>query len=696
MDREQIARTKSRPEVSEVGILEQRLRVAKAISVISVRLARTDDLNARFDDSLAEVGSLVGADRAYVFQFRESGELMDNTHEWCAERVTPHIAVLQGLQSETFGWFLEKVRQGEVFQISDVSALPAEAESERSILEAQGIRSLLIMHMGPVGRPMGFVGFDNVREAGEWQPEDIDLLRVVSQLMGDALERQRSYQALELSVQYQEAALESEKRYRRLMESLPAIVYHYSNRKGASYWSPQVENILGYSQRDLVEKPFLWHDAIHPNDLPIVDEAIAAFEVGKRIDMNYRILDADGRWHWFHDRSIGQLDLEGEAIIEGLAFDITTQKDAEQALRESEQRYRGIVEDTHALICRFLPDGEIIFVNEAYCLYFEKTAEELVGSKFLTLIPEIDQEIVMRNINVLTVDSPTQSHDHRVITPQGMTRWQRWTNRALFDKEGNVVTYQAIGDDITERKQAEEEIQRYQRDLAHIMRLGTMGEMASGMAHELNQPLTALVSYCGTALLLANSPSSPPQQLVEILERATEQAHRASDMIRHLREFVSKGEGHKELLDLDNVIRDIIIFIKYEVQKSDVKIEYYPGCQTCKVKADKIQIDQVLINLVRNSMEAIGHAKITGGQIVLQTRILPNDLVEVTVTDNGPGINAEMVNTIFDPFQTDKKTGMGIGLSLSRTIIEAQGGKLWVDKDYQNGALFGFELPVSK
>ncbi|MGB5438792.1 MAG: EAL domain-containing protein [Gammaproteobacteria bacterium] len=442
-----------------MDILEQRLRVANAVSTISARLGQTDDLNTRLDNSLAEIGKLVGADRAYVFQFRDNGEFMDNTHEWCEEGVTPQIALLQGLQSETFDWFLEKVRQGEAFQISDVSALPANAESERSILEAQNIRSLLIMSIGPIGTPTGFVGFDNIREAGEWQPEDIDLLQVASQLMGDAMERQRSYETLELNMQYQAAALESEKRYRCLMESLPAIIYRYSRHKGARYWSPQVKSILGFSQSELVENPFLWHDSIHPDDLPMVDEAITAFQTGKRIDMSYRIRDADGSWRWLHDRSIGQLDVDGSAVIEGVAFDITAQKNAETALRESEQRYRGVVEDTPVLICRFLPDGEIIFVNEAYCCYFEKTAEELVGYNFLTLIPEEDREIVMRNINELTVDSPTHSHDHRVVSPQGMTRWMHWTNRALFDKQGKPMAYQAIGDDITERKRTEELIE---------------------------------------------------------------------------------------------------------------------------------------------------------------------------------------------------------------------------------------------
>jgi C4-dicarboxylate-specific signal transduction histidine kinase len=250
--------------------------------------------------------------------------------------------------------------------------------------------------------------------------------------------------------------------------------------------------------------------------------------------------------------------------------------------------------------------------------------------------------------------------------------------------------------DITELKQAESQIQRYQQELAHITRLGTMGEMASGMAHELNQPLAALASYCGTALSLLNSLPSPPQALFEMLERAEKQALRAGDIIRHLRELVSKGNGQKEFLELDQAILDVIELLKYDVQKSDVKVVFYPDSQSCRVEADKVQIDQVLINLVRNSIEAISNAEITGGRIVLRTRLLPNDFVEVTVDDNGPGVDAEIVDVIFDPFKTSKKTGLGFGLSLSRTIIEAHGGKLWVDKGCRNGALFGFELPASR
>ena len=562
----------SRPGSSREHALERKLRMAKVVSAVSIRLAGKGRLDTLLDHSLADLGSAVDADRAYVFQFRASGRLMDNTHEWCAEGVAPQIAELQGLETEPFDWYMDKVIQGEPFQIRDVSALPAEAAAERMILELQGIQSLLCMPMGPIGRATGFVGLDNVRGVGDWQPDDIDLLQVITQLINGALERRRSYQALELSVQRQKAILENipdmawlkdaegrfihvneplsrscgvpaeeligktdidvwpqdlaiqyqrddaevirtrqckrieeplvdgedgervvetiktpvfdqsgsvigttgiarditgrklaeqailegAERYQRLVESLPAIVYRYSQAQGTRYCSPQVRNILGFSQRDLAENPFLWHDAIHPDDILAVDQAISAFEVGNPIDLRYRIQDTDGNWHWFHDRSIGRLDVGGKIVIEGLVFDITRQKHAEERLRQNEQRYRALVEDTPILICRSLPDGEITFVNQAYCLYFQKTAEELIGSNYLTLIPPEDREIVTDNLRTLTVDSPTQSHEHRVIAPDGTIRWHRWTNRALFDGDGRVMAHQAMGEDITERKQVEE------------------------------------------------------------------------------------------------------------------------------------------------------------------------------------------------------------------------------------------------
>ena len=269
------------------------------------------------------------------------------------------------------------------------------------------------------------------------------------------------------------------------------------------------------------------------------------------------------------------------------------------------------------------------------------------------------------------------------------------TFKPVVSEQGETILIIPEGWDITEIRKAEEERQQHQLEMSHVVRLSTAGEMASGIAHELNQPLAAILSYCEAAASLVNSLTSPPKQLCEILEQSVRQAHRAGEIIKNLRSIVSKGDNQIELLDLDQTIREILLFLRSEGQKNNVMVEHYPSSQPCKAKANTIQIQQVLINMVRNSIEAIKNAKVTEGRVIVQTRLLPTGSIEVTVTDNGPGIDAEIADKLFFPFQTSKRSGMGIGLSLSRRIIEGHGGRLWMDKDYQNGASFGFELPAS-
>jgi len=337
-------------------------------------------------------------------------------------------------------------------------------------------------------------------------------------------------------------------------------------------------------------------------------------------------------------------------------------------------------------------------ITQANRYVFERTGyseKDVIGHNIKEFFTEQSQNICDDNF----LDSREHRHgraDIEFVCNDGSILQMECSATAISDMNGDFKSFLIIQHDITERKLAEEEAKRHLRDMAHIMRLGTMGEMATGMAHELNQPLTALVSYCGTAASLVNSLQSPPQQLGEMLELATEQAHRAGDIIRNLREFVSKESKNKETFELDRIIYDIITFLKWEVQESGVKIELHLGGQARKVTANKIQVEQVLVNLVRNSLEAFEHAEIAEGLVIILTRLLPNDMIEVSVSDNGPGIDATMAGKVFDQFQTSKETGMGIGLSLSRSIIEANGGKLWVDENHQNGALFVFELPVSE
>ncbi len=379
--------------------------------------------------------------------------------------------------------------------------------------------------------------------------------------------------------------------------------------------------------------------------------------------------------------------------------DVTERKRTETALAISEQRFRTIFNSSYQFIGLLDPDGILLEANQTALDLGKLRQEDVVGRPFWNTYwwrySTEAQDRLKTAVENAAQGRPV-SHEEGVLDGNSEIRTLEFSLKPVINQPGETLFIILEGRDITDLKRAEEETLRHHQEMSHVVRLSTAGEMASGMAHELNQPLTALVSYCDTAMSLIKIGSSPPQQLVDILERASEQAHRAGEIIRHLREFIGKSSSCREPWDIDKIITTVIDFLKYDVQKSNSSIEFHPGCQGCRVRVDRIQVEQVLINLMRNSLEAIVASNTTAGRVVIRSGLSANDRVEVTVEDNGPGIDREIADTLFDPFRTNKESGMGIGLSLSRAIIEAHEGRLWVDRGWQQGALFGFQLPVSQ
>ena len=280
-----------------------------------------------------------------------------------------------------------------------------------------------------------------------------------------------------------------------------------------------------------------------------------------------------------------------------------------------------------------------------------------------------------------------------MVLANGNRRIVDFSLKPVLDENGKTVLIIPEGRDITDSRLAEEEARRNLQEAAHTMRLGTMGEMASTIAHELNQPLTALVSYCGTAKSMADALPSQPDKFVKILDHAMEQAHRASDIIRHFREFVSKGNQQRQLINFDSLVESATELLRGELRKSGITLEFHLGNVNCSVYVDRIQLEQVILNLLRNSIDAITQSGRKDGRIDVYTRWLPNGAVELSVIDNGPGVAPELMEHLFEPFQSGKATGMGMGLSISRSIIESHGGRLWNNKYQQGGAHFGLTLP---
>ncbi len=377
--------------------------------------------------------------------------------------------------------------------------------------------------------------------------------------------------------------------------------------------------------------------------------------------------------------------------------DVTERKKAAAALANSEQRFRVIFDSIYQLVGVLDPDGILLQANKTALEFGGIKKEDVVGRPFWDTYWWCYSADVQNRLKAAVKDAAAGKpvrYEENVRGDNNIIRTIDFTLKPVTNQHGETVLIIPEGRDITDAKRAEEELQLRRQEIAHVIRLSTMGEMASGMAHELNQPLMSIVSYCGTASSLVQSLTDPPPELEEILGRASVQAHRAASVIQHLREFVGKDSDYKQPIDIDQVIGQINDLLGSELKNASVILQHDLDGKGCKVMANSVQIEQVLVNLVRNSIEAIKGAESSGGKIILKTCVARDEAIEVTVMDNGPGIDANMIGRVFDPFQTSKASGMGMGLPISRSIIEGHGGRIWVDEGNHDGVSFGISLPI--
>ena len=236
-------------------------------------------------------------------------------------------------------------------------------------------------------------------------------------------------------------------------------------------------------------------------------------------------------------------------------------------------------------------------------------------------------------------------------------------------------------------------LQELQSELVHVSRLSAMGEMASALAHELNQPLSAIANYMkGSRRLLEESSDERLTILREAMDKAGEQALRAGQVIRRLRDFVARGESERSVEDVRKLVEEASALALVGVREKGVRVRYEFDPRTDLVLADKVQIQQVLLNLMRNAIEAMENSD--KRELILSTSLAPDHMVEISVADTGSGISPEISAQLFQPFITTKRQGMGVGLSISRTIVEAHGGSIAPRPNPEGGTVFSFTLPA--
>ena len=488
-----------------------------------------------------------------------------------------------------------------------------------------------------------------------------------------------------------------------ILENIPDMVFLkdaqdlrfvFINRAG--------EELLGISRRELIGKTDL---DFFPQDqaefftrkdrqvlesrtaLDIPEEEIKTKSVGGCI---------------LHTKKVPILDDDGRPVfLLGISEDITRRKQAETTAMEEKERAERYLYISRAMIIGLDAKGNVNLINPRGCEILGYSEAEIIGRNwFEAVLPEEKRktvEDVFRQV-ISGRTEPLSYFENEIKNRNGEILYIAWNNTVQRDPDGEIIGTLSSGQDITERKQAEEEARRHQHELAHIMRLSTVGELASGLAHELNQPLNAVTSYCEAALARLEKPalSSPRADIDEILRRAIAQARRAADVIRHLRTFLKKGDSPKQSVDVDQLVRSAARFFGREIQSPNLPIQLRLRGQGSRIFANEVQIEQVLLNLLLNGRDATASVANRNRELVLQTRVLPNSRVEISLSDNGPGIPDAMLGKIFEPFQTTKENGMGIGLSISRSIVENHGGHMWASNRPDGGAHFGLTLPLSQ
>jgi PAS domain S-box-containing protein len=404
------------------------------------------------------------------------------------------------------------------------------------------------------------------------------------------------------------------------------------------------------------------------------------------------------------EESLTQLnaELEQRVMQRTAQLDATTRRlehkiqDHEQAveeMRESQRRLQGVLD--HAMAAIYLRDaeGRYVLVNRHWEALAERRAEDVVGKSIDEVMPSETVEALRAHDRMVLELSKSIQFEETVPRADGVHTYVS-VKFPQFDRAGRPVGVWGISTDITERKRAEEQARQHQADLAHVLRLGTMGEMAAGLAHEINQPLGAVANYARGSVLRLRSGSLGAVELLPIMEAIAHEALRAGEIIRRVRDLVRKEPSEQKPVDLNALVRDSAHFVEGEARQHGIRLELDLAAELRPVVCNGVQIEQVLLNLLRNAVEAVQGSANGDGHIVIATAPAGRDAIALSVRDNGVGL-PEPSTDVFAPFYSTKTDGLGMGLSISRSIIEAHRGHLWAVNNPDRGSTFHFTLPLA-
>lgn len=530
----------------------------------------------------------------------------------------------------------------------------------------------------------------------EFSHEDQQILRIFGQRI--ALEMERKH--LEDERQVAMTALkESEERFRLITESIAEVFWmsDISNQK-IFYVSPAYERLWGRPARELYENPSSFLEAIHPDDRRDVVAEFAVQANGQTFDYEYRIVWPDGSIRWIRDRGFPIRDETGTVNrYVGVAQDITERKLAEKLLQESERRLGlALMGADLGLWDWNIETGATFFdVRWARMLGYRQAEVQPHYEGWARLVHPDDMPRIKEVLDAhLEGKTSFYEVEHRLLTKAGQWKWVLSRGKVLErDKHGKALRAAGTHMDISARKKLEQHLSQQHEQLCHAQRLTTVGELAAMMAHELNQPLGAISNYVGAAVLGFSDVLTAQPALREMMDEVLRLSRRAADVIRGIRDLVRKQESKVEWVSLRNIADEILSMLRTELARKEIGLVLGFPTTLPRIWGHRVQLQQLLLNLILNAVDAMSAPEISRRVLTLRATLTQDDDVEISIGDTGPGIAPEIATRLFEPFVTTKSDGIGLGLSLCRTIAEAHGGRISAQSTIGRGATFNVLLP---
>jgi PAS domain S-box-containing protein len=554
--------------------------------------------------------------------------------------------------------------------------------SDDGYLRSRQTRSILCLPLIKQGQLIGLLYFENTLTSHAFTAERIAILELLAAQAAISVENARLYAQLHMS----------EDRWRNLFESVPVGVVLTGSHGRYVAANHAFQRMTGYSEAELRNLSPV--DITHEDDGSAAEVIIAARDAHdpypQHVEKRYR--RKDGGVISVDASAFVIPVVGGDPLFAGVVVDITDRKHAEEELRRSEASLAEAQQISHTGSWRWtVGTGEVFWSAEHFRIFALNPATAQPSyATFIDRVHPKDQPAFEQVLERAVRERSRFQHEYRIVLPDGSVKHVQSVGQ--LDTEARDLEFVGTVIDVTERRRAEEALRNAQAELVRVARLTTMGELVASIAHEINQPLSAVVTNGGAALRWLNRDGPNIREACEAVERIVEEGTRAADVIRGLRALTRKSGPQLAKLDINDAIQEVLALTRSELNRHGVVLSTDLSAEG-PVFGDRVQLQQVLLNLTMNAIEAMSSVTDRPKKLAITSQVVDQGDLLVAVEDTGPGLDPAIAQRIFDPFFTTKPDGMGMGLSICRSIIESHGGRFWASPGAPCGTVFQFSVP---